>query len=472
MSRLLTVTILVCLLLSLFCSSAVAASCHISKPWSVEVEGRSDRNVPAILPSPYCLLLSDRLLNESRVHYALNVRDGSVAWVWPTFPSYPDTQTVQLQTSADPHRVYALVTFAQGARHINDSQCAWMAALHSGTGQPLWQHELCIPTPIGVTISTAFQVMQPPMTPANSSSTAAERIVLIMGSSSPEQRLSYSLIHVLAGSTGRLLSDRNLTIGLVDSTLQRLGNGSDGYFSLRTASATMELYQLSATDHIVRHVATNPPSLIASLLYSQPTLHYNDLIDRTQLAAYDVASNEQLWTSHDTFMEGLDWANDNGTFSHYSTAYQLIDTHPNAFLVLNTAFDHHGTVIAQVGMYQLSNGASIAHSPLLIFDHLDQPDADPTTWLFDRQQSLLLRGDTVWYTLHVPTLKVVQQGHYATSDAPLKWNKWLVYPDGSYVALLSGSSQSAVRGYPPYVNSSVAMGREQLVEMHRHVQRT
>ena len=37
-----------------------ATSCHIAKQWTTAVDGRSDRVVPAILPAPHCLLMSQR----------------------------------------------------------------------------------------------------------------------------------------------------------------------------------------------------------------------------------------------------------------------------------------------------------------------------------------------------------------------------------------------------------------------------
>ena len=77
MSRLPTLTLLLFLLLSLVCSAS-ATSCHISTEWSTKVAGRSDRYVDAILPAPYCLLLSFAWLNAMSSHYALNVTDGRV----------------------------------------------------------------------------------------------------------------------------------------------------------------------------------------------------------------------------------------------------------------------------------------------------------------------------------------------------------------------------------------------------------
>ena len=75
----------------------------------------------------------------------------------------------------------------------------------------------------------------------------------------------------------------------------------------------------------------------------------------------------------------------------------------------------------------------------------------------------------MWYTLQLPSLEMVKQGHYATSDASLQSNNSQVDPDGSYVALLYGDSEE-VHGYPPYVNNEIEVTREQPVDVqHRHV---
>ena len=386
----------------------IRRSCQLSHLQAVvaRVNGRSDRNVPAILPSPYCLLLSNQYYNSTGSHYALDVKDGRVAWQWPAAPLGHFTQPISLQPSAAPDRVYALANFERDHGQVNASMCGVMAALHSATGKPIWQYELCFPS---VDALQAFTLLQS----NGSTSAAGERIVFTSGGSNT---LAYARVDVLNGTTGKLLS--SVTLSKIEAwSVQTVGTGADGYFTMERFDdvALPSLCQLTPDSH-VQLVTATPIALNNSLLYTQPALRYNHSTDSTRVTAHDVATDKQLWASGDSFLVGTDWGS-NDTFNHYSTSYQTLDTHPNAFLVLNTAFDNNQTVVAQVGLYHLSNGKSVAHSPVLTFDRLFHPYDNPTIWLFAQQQLLLLRGDTVWYTLHVTTLNVVQHGHYATSDA-------------------------------------------------------
>ena len=470
MSRLHSPALLLLLFLSVFVYSASAASCHIPKAWSTNVVGRSDRYVPAILPAPYCQLLSYSWVNGTSYHYALRVRDGSVAWQWPRAPIGDMTQAVQLRPSSSPDRVYALVSWERDVMRVNSSVCSLLAALHSSDGSVIWAYELCFPEAAGV--GPAFTVLQS----AHSNSTDGERIVLTIGSSALDLGTDYMLAHVLNATTGRLLSTANLT-NLVDWTIQPVGKGEDGYFTIdlltnaTTQRGLPQLFQLTA-DNRVTNISSTSVALLHAVLQSQPALRLDDPKYPTQLEAHDVASDALVWANEDSFLIGTDWGT-NETFTHYSTSYQLSDTTPSLFIVLNTAYhkidNNNQTVIAQVGIYQLSSGKQVSLSPLLSFDHLYHPDANPTTWQFG--DILLLRGDTVWYTLQLPSLEVVKQGQYATSDASLRSNNWLVDPDGSYVALLYGDTDE-VRGYPPSMSDKVELARAHPAEtQHRHVKR-
>jgi hypothetical protein len=250
-------------------------------------------------------------------------------------------------------------------------------------------------------------------------------------------------------------------------SLQPIGEGSEGYFtidSLAGISPPPMLYQLTA-DNNVKLISAKPLSLSAAVMYSQPALNYDNPKKPTQLMAIDVVNDKQVWTSNDPFLVGADWGK-NDTFSHYSTSYQLLESRPGQFIVLNAAYDYNKTVVAQAGMYDLSNGKEVARSPVLTFDHLYHPEANPTTWQFD--DILLLRGDTVWYMLQLPSLEPTKRGQYATADASLLSNNWLVDPDGSYVAL-AYHDQAAISGYPPYAVKQTGLSEQVSVGERRHV---
>ena len=425
--------------------------------------GRSDRYVSAILPSPYCQLVSDLWVNATSYHYALSVRDGSVAWQWPLAPLGDVTQAVQLLPSASPHRVYALESYYVDELQLNGTACGVIAALHSGNGSAIWQHELCYPHVAGV--NAAFTVVPSP----HSSNAAGERIVLIIGNIDLpfDVTETYMLVDVLQGNTGRHLSSANLS-DVVGLDIQSIGH-SAGYFSIDNVNNRPRLFQLTA-DGNVTSVSDQPVALVFPALLSQPALRYDNPNHPTQLEAHDVADDKQVWASGDDFLTGIDWGT-NDTFTHYSTSYQLVDTQPSLFIVLNTAYnngDNNKTVVAQAGVYHLSSGKQVSRSPLLSFEHLYHPDANPSTWQFN--DTLLLRGDTVWYVLRLPSLEVVNRGEYVTSDAAVNNNNWVVDPDGSYVALVYRSDE--VHGYPPYVTGKAPLSTEQSAPgQHRHVNR-
>ena len=104
--------------------------------------------------------------------------------------------------------------------------------------------------------------------------------------------------------------------------------------------------------------------------------------------------------------------------------------------------------------FQLSTGKQLSRSPLLTCANT-YTAANPTTWQFD--DVLLLRGDSVWYTLSLPQLMLVQQGQNASDDAAQRAHNWLVDADGSYVAL----DYSDMHGYPPFTKMTDAVAPAQ-----------
>ena len=445
-----TASILIYVILAVV-SSTASASCHIAKEWTVEVTGRSGRDVSVILPAPYCLLLSDVWINGTGSHYALNVLNGSVAWQWPQQSYGDDLQAVQLLPSANPDRVYALVQYERWPQQKNDSICALLAALHSGNGTAIWQHELCFPHVYGV--QPSFAVMQPPL----SNQTRGERLVLAISTNDQYPVTNDGVAEVVDGNTGRLLTSTNVS-DVLSGTLAPVGQGTEGYFTMVSLndSPTLILLRLMPDNSINQSSSVHSAMLTDAVLRSQPALRYeNSTTNKSTvlLVARDVATNERAWSSSDAFLVGRNWGS-NGTFAHFSTAYQLVDALPDLFMILNTAYDGEDgsnvTVVAQAGVYQLSTGKEVSRSPLLAFDDLNHAGANPNTWQFD--DILLLRADTVWYMLQLPLLRPVGSGHYVAPDAWLHNNNWLVDPDGSYVALVYQSEQ--VHGYPPQLNDN------------------
>ena len=440
--------ILVVLLPLVVCSIVAAADCHISAEWSKQIEGNTRVEARAILPSPHCLLLSERSLNGSNYHYALNVRDGSVAWQWPTAPLGPhkDEEALHLQPSAaSPDRVYAMVVFMQDA--TNSIVCAVLAALHSANGTVIWSHELCSASQLGN--NPTFVVLQA------ATATASERIALAFSNINVDTGDGNATLHIVDGSMGSLLLATNQA-GLLDFTLTAIGNGREGYFSLvlyhGLYSQSVQLYQLTAKNEL-KQVAAKPDEFYDALLLSQPTLHYDNDDKPTQLVAHDVASDKQVWTNQDSFLL-REWGQ-NDTYQHLSTVYDLVARHNDLFLVINSADDRNATVITQAALYQLSTGKEAARSEQLTFEQLHYIQFVPQTWQFD--DVLLLRFDTVWYTLRLPTLKLVKHGHYASSDESNQQRGWQVDVDGSYVSLSNQADSILAHGYPPYSTSSAAV---------------
>ena len=165
---------LILLLLALVCSTS-AARCHIPREWSTKVVGRSDREVPAILSVPYCMLLSYAWVNSTSYHYALRVKDGSVAWHRPLAPLGDMTQAVQLLPVIVTRLCVRVGIMERDSMQANGSVCGVLAALQSNNGKVVWDYELCFPELAGV--GPAFTVMQSP----HSNTTADERIILAIG---------------------------------------------------------------------------------------------------------------------------------------------------------------------------------------------------------------------------------------------------------------------------------------------------
>ena len=453
--HLLVLAVLVC------CTSAAPSNCHIAQQWSLHIADRSVVDVSAILPAPYCLLLSDYVQNSGDYYYALDVRNGSVAWQWPAEPYHDIQQVKGLQPSSHPERVYAAVSYVKNENTLNESMCLVVAALHSGNGSAIWQHELCFHTAIGVV--PTFIVMQPP--PAHP--TLGERLLLALSSNYLQIDHRDGVVEAIDGNTGAHLSSANLTNAL-DWSIQPVGHGEDGFFTFKDINdlETVQLLQL-LSNNTINQTANFSTPLTNAVLNSQPALQWEmTTTNERVLIARDVVSDKRVWSSNDSFLTGEEWGT-NGTFTHDFTAYILVDSMPHVFLALNAAHNDNPnrnavdgfnrTVVAQIGCYELASGKQVSRSPLLTFEHLGHVVSNPTTWQFDN--ILLLRGDTVWYTLELPSLKAAKSGHYVTDDAWQGSNNWLVDTDGSYVALVYQSDE--IVGYPPYVSSGVEAGSEQ-----------
>ena len=425
-------------------AAAASAGCRIPKPWSLDVEGRGTRDVYGVLAPPHCLLLSDLWQNGIGAFYALDVVSGRVAWQWPNTTANGSLgvfqQAVDLQPSLDSSdRLYALATYSTAEGTAGDT-CAALVALHPATGSPLYTRTFCFPSPM----ATARIVVTPPVDTHH-----PERIALAIGG---YQLDSYTLIHVLDAASGRVLSTTNVS-DVLTYEVAPVNRGRGGYFTTLTAAGQQsQLWQVGVDDR-VHLVSPIPRALIGAALRSQPALRCDNPDHPSQLLAANVSTDAQVWASRDPFLVGTDWGR-NATYAHYATAYELVESEPDRFLVLNDAFDMDRTVTAAVGLYSLSTGQAIARSTELTFPRLSHPEANPSTWQFG--DVLLLRGDTVWYTLQMPSLELLQQGHYATDDAAMQSNNWIVSPDGSYVALIYGDD-SRVMGYPPYTDEQVEM---------------
>ena len=462
-------TLLLALLLAALLRYTSAAGCHVDTAWLSKLAGRSNRDVRAILPAPYCLLLSDAAVQPgSGYFYALDVRNGSVAWRWPAVQLGSGQYALQLLPSARPDRLYAMAWYRaeQQAAAANNTLHTVVAALHSGNGTAMWQYKVSMPYPTNDLPS--FAILQPAvLEPA-----LGERLVLAVRDSSAPMA-SAGRVVALEGSTGRLLSTVNLTSVAV-STIEAVGEGRQGYFTVAPFDGAQPLLQLLQLlpDGLIDQIEPEAEVFVAEVLHSQPVLRYqSNSTGARMLVARDAASNELMWANSDAFLTDTTWGS-NATYEHHSAAYQLLDDMPDVFLVLNTAYNtqldaHNTTLVMQAAAYQLSTGKQLSHSPVLSLSNLAHLDANPTTWQFD--DVLLLRGDTAWYTLSLPQLTLVQRGEYATSDAWVASNNWLVDADGSYVAL--SYRNDSMQGYPPQPTSNLTQARLWRADggSHRHV---
>ena len=463
----LAVLLLVAVLLSALVCHSSAASCHIDTPWTGAIQNLSilpgETILGIILPAPHCQLVSagqDTLTGQYGYFYALDVRNGSVLWQWPTVHAY-NVQVQQLQRSSHSDRVYALL----GSLINNETATVTMAALHAN-GTVLWQYNLTLASE-GQAI-TSFAVMQPPLLkPA-----LGERIVL---AASP--LYGHGQAVVLDGNTGRLLSSFNLSTVEAEWTcfVKAVSEGREGYFTLQPEDAWFEvhLYHLLPDGTVVNTTRDQGQVLVRAELYSQPALLHENSSSGSMdkiVVARDVVSSQPWWSSNDTFLVGTDWGSQ-GSFIHSWTVFHLLDA--NLFLVINAAYDtaqaeHNNTVVAQAGVYELSSGAQVSLSPLMIFYS--------TFATFDyplpRQYGDVVVMDcyTGWYALQLPTLKLLKHVYW---PAQANTAYLVVDPDGSYIAIdwhYHGLHNYTVSGSPP-PNQSDSPAQQRLGEevQHRHV---
>ena len=414
---------------------------------------------PAVLPAPYCLLLSNSRAADREVfsYYALTVTTADMAWAWPAAPLADGAQWLaQLSPSARPDRLYALVWYQLNSDY---SVNARLAALHSGNGTAIWEYELRGLNPEAD--QPSFAILQPPvLQPAQ-----GERLVFLASNGYQADATAVAL----NGSTGRLLSTFNVSHVIMQSA-QTVGDGSEGYFTIQNnTNQHSQLFRL-LPDGSVNQTMPNATALDHAVLHSQPALLYEGIGNQTRLVARDVGDNTTWWSSDDAFLLGLRWKS-NATFAVYRTYFHLLDGMADVFLVLSIArtgdVQHNTTVMAQAGLYALSSGKQVALSPSITFLQLNHTDSGVSTQQLG--DTFVLRDATAWYALSLPQLTLVRQGLFETfgEDTPL--DNWLVDADGSYVALVDGGAQ--VFGHPPNVTNGGASTSRQTAEavQRRHV---
>ena len=462
----LTAALLVGLCLSALVCRSSAAGCHISKRWSTVVPNATVYVVPVVVHAPHCVLVSEGLNFQYSpfygYYYALDVRDGSLLWQWPTEHA-PLAIAQQLTRSAHAERVYALLRAFGYPDPRNGTANATLAALH-GNGTLLWQHSM--DAGCQGYADTAFVVMQPPVLhPA-----LGERVVLTAGCGGGGGDAV-----VLDGSTGRLLSAFTIEGGQA-STLRAVGDGSKGYFTVTTVGSPDELLHRLLPDGSVVGIAHDQSQLLARAeLFDQPAVRHENTSDGSGnteqlVVARDVTSGKAWWSSNDTFLVGADWGTD-ATFAHAGTHYYPLDGAPDQFLVLNTAYDtardaHNNTIVAQAGVYRLSSGARLSLSPVLAYTGVD------VNWVWPQPRqygdAVVLDLYTNWYALQLPSLALIGQAVWPLSVQQQDSAKWLVDLDGSYVALPDRGNN--VTGSPPVDQSEpAATQRTRRAQQHRHV---
>ena len=466
----LTAALLVALCLSALVCRSSAVSCPISEQWSTLVPNVTSSIVPAILPAPHCLLVSDAMGSPGSpgspfygYYYALDVRSGSLLWQWPTEHA-PLTIAQQLGRSAHAERVYALLRAFGYPDPRNGTATATLAALH-GNGTLLWQRDMNAGCQ-GYVV-TSFAIMQPPVLyPA-----LGERIVLAAGCDSGGGEAV-----ALDGSTGRLLSTFTVEQSWADS-LTTVGDGREGYFTTQPLGSPydLRLYRLLPDGTVVNVTQDQSQLLALAQLFDQPAVRHENKssssgsVERL-VVARDVASGKPWWSSNDSFLVGTDWGTQ-GTFEHTWTHFYPLDDMPDLFLVVNTAYDtaqddHNNTIVAQAGVYRLSSGVQLSLSPVVVYtgEYLTWP------WPQPRQYGDVVVLDMVtgWYALQLPALALIGQAPWPLSPLEQWTANWLVDVDGSYIAIDYRGSN--VTGSPP-VNQSEPVARRRLKQnaQHRHV---
>ena len=431
--------------------SPLLDGCSIHADWNATVEYRSSRNLYAVLPAPYCQWVSSAYDDDNHyVIYALDARTGVEAWRWTCNSTEArcdlalDDEGAVVRSTTTPGRLYIATTTGVTPQY---GLCDTLHALDAATGKVLWSDTICNQDKGGF-YSPAVLTF-----PLAGLGGKDEYVVHILDPASS----SKAVVHVLAGSDGRLAWSGNITAARWNGRLP-LNHGVEGLFTLvdLTSSGGVQyenVYRVNVNGSIELVAADSQPFSSANYnslrLSSSPAVLYNRGTDAF-LEAIDVVTGAQVWNSTDPFLVGDSWGV-NDTFTHLSTDYNTLASSPQLFLVINTAagsIDNSSVVISQLALYNLSTGLRYSISPLFTLTNLTHPTDNPTTWDLVDDDVLAVRADSQWYMLDLPSLTVRAHGHYALADQGFVSNEWLVDADGSYIAVPYGS-QSLVQGFAP-----------------------
>ena len=438
--------------------------CSIHDDWNGTVEGRSDVSLFAILPAPYCQFVSfahDIKYND--VIYALDVRTGKQVWQFACgnqtdgnrCDPWLDIHGAALRSTTTLGRLYLAIS-----NRVTSGQCDTMYALDAGTGKVLYSDTVCNHNDTRGNPPPAVFIF-----PLDRLA-GKDEYVLHMVSAGPTAG-DEAIVHVLAGSDGRLVWSGNISSVAWNGALSSngplpLNNGLDGLFTLCDLTSlgceVLNVYRVN-DDGSVELVVADPDAFNGIddeiRLYAQPALVYNGP-DAT-LSAIDVLTGATVWNSSDPFLVGDNWGV-NASFRHLTTDWNAPTSCPGLFLVVNSAYgkvNNSSVVITQLAQYNLSTGLQHSISPLFTLINLTESAYNPSTWDLVDDDVLAVRADSQWYMLDLPSLTVRAHGHYALADQGFVSKEWLVDADGSYIAVPYESS-SVVQGYAPRQDSHAA----------------
>ena len=420
--------------------------CTIHADWNATVERRSDRALFAVLSAPYCQWVSYAYDADSNVViYALDVRTGKQAWQWTCNQTYEqcdfqlDDEGAVVRSATAPGRLY----IAANTGIAPSGLCDTLHALDAGTGKVLWSDTICNQYKGGYYAPAVLTF------PLAGLAGKDEYVVHILDPASTSGR---AVVHVLAGSDGRLAWSGNITSVQWNGRLP-LNHGVEGLFTLvdLTDSQYENVYRVNLNGSIelvsIHPTAFSNANYQALRLAASPSVLYINRGPDASIEALDVLNNDAVvWNSSDPFLVGDNWGV-NSSFRHLTTDWNAPASTTGLFLVINAATGDD-VVVTQLALYNLSTGLQYSISPLFTLTNLTHPNDNPTTWDLVDDDVLAVRADSQWYMLDLPSLKVRAHGHYALADQGFVSNEWLVDTDGSYIAVPYGS-QSLVQGFAP-----------------------